>query len=247
MTTLKNIQETLETIAPLSLQCDWDNSGLLVDAYQPIERVLLCLDVTNEVVEEAVEYGAQLIISHHPVIFSGLKRIDSTHPVYRLCANDISCIAMHTNLDAAQGGVNDRLAELFSLTEVELFDDIGRMGRLAKPLAVTELAVKAKALLGASPRFYDSGKVISTLAVLGGAGNVVEKAYDVGADCLLTGELKYDGYLTAQRLGISVVEAGHFCTEWPVMSTLCERLTRHYGAEVTFMLSDVAGDPTTTL
>lgn len=248
MISIQKIMGALERIAPFSLKVQGDNVGLLVDCGEAIDSILLCLDVTPGVISEAVSRGASLIISHHPVIYHPIKVIQKDMPVYLLCKNNISCIAMHTNLDIADGGVNDRLAELFGIEKPEYFNDMGRIGRLKKPVLANELAQKAASMLSCYPKVYDSRKPVETLAVLGGSGSVVQEAFDAGADCLLTGEARYDQGLLAQQLGISLIQAGHFATEWPVVEVLFERLSRMFlRDEAEFFVSAVISDPMDTI
>ncbi len=245
MPDIKTIMNALEKIAPLSLQCEWDNSGLLVNSNKEVDSVLLCLDVTPSVIAEAVSRHADLIISHHPVIFKPIKSIKSTDPVYMLCQKEISCIAMHTNLDAAKGGVNDRLAELFGIVDPALFENIGRIGQLKREYFTLEMVKKAAGLLSYPPRYYDSGRAIRTVALIGGAGSMVEEAYNAEADLLLTGEVKHSDWLLARQLGISLIEAGHFATEWPVVELLYDRLYEMFDhSEIEFFVSAVEGEPT---
>ncbi len=248
MADIKKILKALDSIAPFSLQCEWDNSGLVVDSGQDIENILLCLDVTPSVIAEAVSRHANLIISHHPIIFNPLSSIAHTNPVYSLCRHTISCIAMHTNLDAAQGGVNDRLAELLGMMNTSVFEDLGRVGELKRDYSAEELAKKASVLLNCTPRFLNGQRPIRTLAVVGGSCSMVEQAYKIGADCLLTGEVKHNDWLTAERLGISLVEAGHFSTEWPIVEVLYDKLYEMFDrSEIECFVSAVAGEPSELL
>ncbi len=243
MLQIEKILKVLNQIAPFELCCDWDNCGLIVNSGKTVERVLLCLDVTKDTVDEARGINAELIISHHPVIFKPLKAMDYTLPVYQLCRDEISCIAMHTNLDAAQGGVNDILAEIINLKNVSGFTDVGRMGRLEPELTLTELTEKLALRLNYSPRFFDSGKRISTVAVVGGAGSFIEEAYKAGVDCLVTGELRHDDWLTAKRLSVSAIEAGHYATEKPIVCELYNKLTAELGDEAQFFVSKKEAEP----
>ena len=113
--TVQEILQELKAFAPLELACSWDNVGLLVDAGRPVDKVLTALDITAAVVEEAAREGCQLIVSHHPVIFDPMKRITADDIPALLLKNGISGICMHTNLDAAPGGVNDTLADLLGI------------------------------------------------------------------------------------------------------------------------------------
>ena len=132
MTTTHQIYEAMQRIAPLELAESWDNPGLLVDCGGPVEKVLVTLDITPEVVEEAAAKGCSLIVAHHPVIFSPLKKLGSRDVPFQLVQSGISAICMHTNLDAAEGGVNEVLAGIFGMRNWEIFaangDADGRNG-----------------------------------------------------------------------------------------------------------------------
>ncbi len=234
----------LNAIAPFELSCEWDNCGLLVNSGSDIRRVLLCLDVTEPVINEAIEKDIQLILSHHPVIFKPLSRIDYKSPVYKLCKNDISCIAMHTNLDAAKGGVNDLLCDILGLEGCSIFEEVGRIGRFDKPYSITDIALKIHDRLNYYPRYYDCGSEISCVAVLGGAGSVVAQAYNSGAQCLITGELRHSDWLLARQLGISAIEAGHYATEHPIVESLCRRLNLELAGRAEFLVSCAEPEPT---
>ena len=218
MATTNDIYAEMQRYAPLELAESWDNPGLLVDCGREVSRVLVTLDITPEVVEEAAAGGCELIVSHHPVIFSPLKKLTPRDVSFQLVQKGISAICMHTNLDAAEGGVNEVLAG-----EVD-------------PITVPELARKAQAVLGGRcnrPRsgpavqvkFADTGKTVKRLAVISGAGgSMFEDALAVGADCLLTGEANHHAAIDAVRLGLSLVAAGHYATEFPVCAAIADRL-----------------------
>jgi len=159
MPTISAIYRHLNTVLPTSLSCDWDNDGLMVcvSPEKEVKKILLALDVTPAVAEYAVKIGAELIISHHPLIFSGIKRMDghdgTSRKVISLIQNDIAVMSFHTRLDAADGGVNDILASLFSLSDVEKFgvdgDTAARIGTLPKPMAFEDFCRLVKDTLGA--------------------------------------------------------------------------------------------------
>ncbi len=247
MLQVEKILETLNQIAPFELCCDWDNCGLIVNSGKPIKRVLLCLDVTKDTIDEARELNAELIISHHPVIFKALKSVDYTMPAYQLCKEEISCIAMHTNLDAATDGVNDKLAEIMNLKNTVVFSDVGRLGCLEEETTTQDLAKILSIELGCSPRFFESKKKLKTVAVVGGAGSFIEDAHKSGADCLVTGELRHDDWLTAKRLSISAIEAGHYATEKPVVKVLHNKLLELHGKDAEFFVSCKETEPTRLL
>lgn len=236
MTTVRQVYEAMQAIAPLELAEHWDNPGLLVDCGGQMHRVLAALDITPEVVAEAAAKQCEMIVSHHPVIFDPLKKIGPQDVPFQLVQAGISAICMHTNLDAAEGGVNEVLAGIFGMRDWEVFaDGCGRVGEV-EPITVPELARKAQAVLGGRcnrPRsgpavqvkFADSGRTVKRLAVISGAGgSMFEDALAVGADCLLTGEANHHAAIDAVRLGLSLVAAGHYATEFPVCAAIADRL-----------------------
>lgn len=236
MTTVQQVYEVMQRLAPPELAEHWDNPGLLVDCGGNVRRVLVTLDITPEVVEEAAAKQCTVIVAHHPVIFDPLKRLCPADVPYQLVQAGISAICMHTNLDAAEGGVNEVLAGIFGMRDWEVFaDGCGRVGEV-EPITVPELARKAQAVLGGRcnrPRsgpavqvkFADSGRTVKRLAVISGAGgSMFEDALAVGADCLLTGEANHHAAIDAVRLGLSLVAAGHYATEFPVCAAIADRL-----------------------
>ena len=236
MWTVQEIYDEMARLAPPELAESWDNVGLLVDCGGPVDRVLVALDITPDVVAEAVQRGAQLIVSHHPVIFSPLKRLDGHDVAFQLVHSGVSAICMHTNLDAADGGVNDTLAALFGLrVTIPFAGGCGRIGTV-DTITVPQLADKAQQVLGAhinAPaagqavqiKYADCGRPVQRLAVVSGAGgSFFEEALALGADCLLTGEANHHHACDAVRLGVSLVAAGHYATEFPVTEVIAERL-----------------------
>lgn len=258
MVTTEKIYEAMQRLAPLELAESWDNPGLLVDCGGSVTRVLAALDITPEVAAEAKEKGCQLIVSHHPVIFSPLKRIGGQDVPFQLVRNGISAICMHTNLDAAAGGVNEVLAGLFGMREMEPFaGGCGRVGWI-DPIPVPQLARNAQTVLGGlcnlpasgpavQVKFADTGTPVRRLAVISGAGgSLFEEALAMGADCLLTGEASHHHALDAARLGLSLVAAGHYATEFPAMAVVAQRL-RAALPELEVLVSTRNRDPFTYL
>ena len=258
MVTTEKIYEAMQRLAPLELAESWDNPGLLVDCGGSVTRVLAALDITPEVAAEAKEKGCQLIVSHHPVIFSPLKRIGGQDVPFQLVRNGISAICMHTNLDAAAGGVNEVLAGLFGMREMEPFaGGCGRVGGI-DPIPVPQLARNAQTVLGGlcnlpasgpavQVKFADTGTPVRRLAVISGAGgSLFEEALAMGADCLLTGEASHHHALDAARLGLSLVAAGHYATEFPAMAVVAQRL-RAALPELEVLVSTENRDPYTYL
>ena len=229
MPTVQQIYDVLAALAPVDLAEDWDNVGLLVDAGRPVTRVMTTLDITTDVVRQAAEAGCQLIVSHHPVIFKGLKKLSPQDVPFQLVSNGISAICMHTNLDAAEGGVNDVLAALFGLKDAENFAaNCGRIGTVDETTAAA-LAQKAKTVLHAGVKYADAGKPIRRLALVsGGGGSFFAEAAALGADCLLTGEAGHHTALDSVALGMSLVAASHFSTERPVVPVLADLLQQKF-------------------
>ena len=232
MTTVREILTQLERHMPPELRESWDNIGLLVGrAGQQVERVICALDVTLPVVEEARESGAQLIVAHHPVIFTSVSRVTDETPtgrvVRRLIECDISAICMHTNLDSAQQGVNDQLAARLGLEEVENLGggesgQLGRVGQLPQQLALGEFVAHVREKLAAhGVRYVDSGRPVRRVAVGGGAcGKMMDLALEKGADTFVIGDCSYDIMCAARDKGLNLLDAGHFPTENVVVPAL---------------------------
>ena len=245
MNTVKEIYEALCALAPLELQLDYDNSGFLIGrADAPVEKALLSLDITKEVVEEAIERGAQLIVSHHPLIWEAMKSVTDDDPtrekILRLIEKRIAVISMHTNLDIAKGGVNDVLIALLGAENEGPFDEdgCGRKGRLDKavPLNVFLRTCKDK-LSTKGLRYYDAGRPAERIAVLGGSGgSSLPDAWAAGCDTFVTADVKYSVFLQARELGINLIDGDHFCTENPIMSVLREKLCSAF-PDTEFILS----------
>ena len=231
MATVREIYDLLDRKAPFRYQAGFDNAGFLVGrGDREVTMVLVALDITPEVIKEAVEKGCQLIVAHHPVIWGQIGQVtDETSTGRKLLAlmeNNIAAICAHTNLDAAEGGVNSELARLVGLEnpvplEVDGEDEkgvaygIGRVGLLSGgPLALEGV------------RVMDAGVPVHKVAVGGGAcGSMLPLAKAQGCDTFLTSDLKHDLYLEARVLGVNLLDAGHYSTETvvcPVVKTWLE-------------------------
>lgn len=237
MSTVTHIYDAIDRLAPFWLTMDFDNTGILVgDRNREVSCALLALDCTPAVVEQARQLGAQLIITHHPVIFHPLKRVNEDAVVYQLIRSDIAVISAHTNLDIAQGGVNDALASAIGLRDcrgLELLNEqtgawLGRIGTLPEPLSPEAFAAHIKACLNAaSVKFSAAPRVIRTVALCSGSGaDCLDAAISAGADALLTSEVKQHEYLAAAAAGISIFDAGHFDTEDIVIEPLRDYLAK---------------------
>ena len=210
-------------IAPLDSVWSDDNVGLLIDREGDVGRVLVALDVSLEIIKEAAAIGAQVIISHHPVIFSPLKSITYSSPygrrVMALIKNNIACICLHTNYDGAEGGINDELARLLGLTDVRVLVNsdgkYGRYGLLYAPQSLRAFAERVKHILkGTSVRAYDSGRPAHNVCVGSGrSGKIMDLAIKAGCDTLVTGDVSHDLLCEARDMGMNIIDAGHFATE----------------------------------
>ena len=263
MVIINDIYAFLNEIAPVRYQMDFDNAGFLVgDGGTAVKNALLALDITDAVIAEAIELRAQLIVSHHPLIFTPLRHATTDdlagRKVLTMARHGISAICMHTNLDAAEGGVNDVLADLFGIRQRTAFaDGCGRVGEI-DPITVPELAALAQRKLAAlcnapdtgtavQVKFADTGKPVHRLAVISGAGgSLFAEAIAEGADCLLTGEANHHHALDAKRLGLSLIAAGHYATEFPVTAAVAAAL-RTALPELEVLVSTENRDPYTYL
>jgi len=242
--TVKDLLKALDKIASFGLAEQWDNVGLMLgNPGQSIKGILVALDPTGEVLSEAIEIGADCIITHHPLIFHPLKSIDTGQPLGRFLRraleNNIAVIGCHTNLDQAVGGVNDVLANSLGLQDtrplVTVENDpepgspagLGRVGRLADPLS-GEAFIGYLCDLFKLPVLRVAGKLpeeISTVAVCGGSGSdLAPEAYASGAQVYITGEVKHSTARWAEAVGFCIIDAGHFSTENQVVESLVDVL-----------------------
>ncbi len=230
---LADILAVIDRKAPFSTALSFDNSGLLCgDKDREIRKVLLSLDITYSVIDEAEAAGADLILTHHPALFTAQKNFTPEDRVYRLIEKGIAAVAAHTNLDTADGGVNDVLANAVLLTQVEPWwgDDPGfvsRKGVLPAPMPLAGYAAKVKEILHCnSLRYADGGRPVHKVALCSGSGgDLWESLVGTDIDTLLTGEAKYHHFLEAAQSGINLIEAGHFATEVIVLPVLAAWLT----------------------
>ena len=237
--TAQDLYRALDERIPRSLSCEWDNDGVmcLPDPARPVRRVLIALDVTDRVIDAAIERGCDVILSHHPLVFHGLKHLTPEDPVVakciRLCSSGLAVFSFHTRLDAAVGGVNDTLAEMLGLTDVLPFSHegvpIGRIGTAPEEYEkACDFASFVAHRLGAPGVFLaDAGRPVHRVAVLGGSGSdCIEAALQAGADTYVTGEAAHHHMVGAPEQGFNLIAAGHFYTEHPVCTALQDMLHR---------------------
>ena len=223
----------MDAIAPPALAWEGDKIGLLVGTEkEEIKKVLVALDCTPNVIAEAVEKGVDLILTHHPSIHDPLTRLSPKDPKsavpYLLARHGIAHFAAHTNLDAAQGGVNDCLAACLGLENIRVLppENLGRVGTLPKPMPLSDFLELSCERLNVVPRYTgELQSIIRTIALVGGGGACdLPYAAAAGADILLTGDAKHSDALLARALGIALAACGHYETESVVLKPLIARL-----------------------
>ncbi|HJB81772.1 MAG TPA: Nif3-like dinuclear metal center hexameric protein [Candidatus Mediterraneibacter intestinavium] len=247
----KEIMKVIEASYPTEAALDFDNVGLLAGrAEKEVERVYLALDATDAVIGRAAEAGADMLITHHPLIFTPLKKVNDqdfvSKRVLRLIQNDISYYAMHTNYDVL------RMAELsekiLKITDAEVLDEtlenadgkkegIGRVGMLEKPVTLEECCVyvKHKLNLGSIKVFGDMGRMVRRMAVSPGSGkSAISAALRKGADVLVTGDIGHHDGIDAVEQGLCIIDAGHYGTEYIFLEDMQRFLNEKLpGLEVT--------------
>ena len=253
MVTVNDVLQVIQAIAPKSMKMEWDNVGLLCGSgKQPVKKILVALDPFESVCKEAAQVGADLLVTHHPLIFVAPKSITDDDGVGRailqLVRSGISAINAHTNLDCAPGGVNDVLARTLGLQDIQVIepsgvDEEGRPWGLLRQGIVEEQPLEdflahVKNTLGCEGlRFVPGGKKVSKVAVGGGScASELRDVADAGCDTFVTADVKYNQFWDAKELGVSLIDAGHFHTENPVCAVLAEKLQAAF-PEITVILS----------
>lgn len=223
------IIEKLETLSPAVFAEEWDNIGLLAGRRdKEVETVYIALDASDDVIEDAVRVGADMLLTHHPLIFKKISRVNTDdfigRRLYELIRNDISYYAMHTNFDVM--GMADAAADELSLKDREVLsvtyeDDIskegcGRVGRLKKCMSVAELAelVKARFCVPNVRVFGNPGDIVEVAAVMpGSGGSFIKDALKAGADVMITGDVDHHEGIDAVAQGLTIIDAGHYGIE----------------------------------
>ena len=251
MTTIGSIYDRIDSLAPFRNADSFDNSGLLVgNRCDEVTKVLLSLDATLAVADEAKEKGCQLVITHHPVLFNAIKKLDISHPAVRLMRYGVGCICAHTNLDSAEYNISDIMCELMGLKPDDGYFTVNRCdpetgaavgyGRVAdcESISPLNLAKKAKEAFGCDfVRYTDGGKDITRVAFCSGAGG--DFAYEClrhGAQAYITSDIKHHEILDANDMGLTIVDCGHFNTEVIVLPYLKKVLSEAF-SKVEFIIS----------
>lgn len=250
MTTVSDILNYIETLAPRELKMDWDNVGLNCGSRTAsVKKILVALDPFEHVCREAAQWNADLLVTHHPLIFRPLPMVTDDAAITRglmtLVRHNISHICAHTNLDCAPGGVNDALAAVLGLENVALLGAYGgmmRYGTVPEQSLEAFLAFVKDKLHCDGLRYCDGGKPVQKVAV--GGGSCSDGLYDAilaGCDTFVTSDVKYNGFWDAREQGLNLIDAGHFHTENPVVAVLAEKLAAQF-PEITVKISETHWD-----
>ena len=241
---LHEIIRYADAIAPFDSAAEWDNVGLLVGSPdREINRVLLALDITAAVVKEAHLKGAELILSHHPVIFSPLRALREDDAAYLLAKYDVAALCLHTDLDRADQGVNVQLAKALGLKITTFYpEDFLLVGKPETACSAEEFAALIKERLRAPSMRFTDGTVSRVAVSSGGGGEGVELSETYGFDAFVTGELKHHQYLYAADHGIAAFDAGHFSTEDVIIAPLREMFTARF-PDTEFLVGESAVCP----
>lgn len=228
--TVNDIYTYLHDKYDFSTALSYDNAGHLVGSLDStVTGIVVCLDCTEETVSCAVENGANLIVSHHPVIFDPLKKVTDESIVYRLIRNDISVISAHTNLDQADGGINETLARVIGLENIERVTDSEgfayRIGETKEPISADDFASVVSAKLSLPVKYVGTNSHIKRVAVCSGSGgSMLGEVAQTGVDAFVTADVKHDVFLDAHSIGMVLLDAGHFNTEDIIVEPLVKEL-----------------------
>lgn len=244
MATVKEISVFFNNVVPNSMKMGFDNVGFLVgDGSREVHKVMIALDITDEVIAEATEYGAELIVSHHPLMFS-LKNASTEDKIGRkivaMLGAGMSAICLHTNLDSAVGGVNDKLAEVLGIHSEGIIEvqgtysngtryGMGRYGTVEET-PLQDFLRHCKATLNCKGlRYVDAGKPVHKVAICGGSGSsMLEMVAALGCDTYVTADVKHNGFLDAKEMGLNLIDAGHYSTENVIVPVLRDILAKKY-------------------
>lgn len=258
MTTVADILKFLEFLAPRDMKMNWDNAGLLCGSrVTTVTKVLVALDPFEHVCREAADWGAELIVTHHPLIFKPLPNVTDETSIGRgimvLCRHGISAVNAHTNLDQAPGGVNDVLARTLGLENIRVVDPCGttesgepwgllRMGEVKEQGLEAFLATVKEKLGCEGLRYVSGGKTVRRVAVGGGScADGMLDALAAGCDTFVTADVKYNQFWDACDLGLNLIDAGHFYTENPIVAVLAEKIAGEF-PDVEVRISQKHGD-----
>lgn len=234
MATVRDIYNFIDLLAPFNTQAEWDNSGLLVgNENSVVNKIIFALDVTSDVIEQAKNVGADLIVTHHPVIFKPVSNVLNDSLIYKIIENNISIICAHTNYDKAIDGVNDILCYTVNADKIEKIDDTFlNIATFDNTYSADEFAKHLKEKLNGAVRYNNLNKNIRKIAVCSGSGSdYLSLAKELSCDALLTGDASHHSFLDANEMGIVLFACGHFETEMIAIKPLLERIEKDFNIE----------------
>lgn len=258
-TKVKDIAKEMEKFAPIALKEDFDNVGLMVGSKEKeVKKVLLALDCTKEVIEEGKREGVDLIVTHHPLIFRKPSRIVNDDlqgwKIIELIKNDISLYSSHTNLDSTRNGINEEIVKVLGFSNGKLIQSskvrgfeecgLGRIVYLDNEVEVNSIINRVKEKLGInSLRVVLGREKVKAIAIINGSGqDFIGKAISMGADCIITGDTSYHFASDYKEMGVSIIDPGHFPTEWIVFLKVMEQIKEKFEG-VEFIHSKCSKDP----
>ena len=230
--TVQNIFDFLNNEFPVDTACGFDNVGTLVgDRKKTVTKAVVALDCTMPVINKAVENGCELIITHHPVIFNGLKSVLDDTLVFEIIKNGLSVISMHTNLDQGDGGVNDALCNAIGLKKVEIVEApdkyLLKKGEIS-PLSADDFAKHLKNTLNYPVKYVGEGVIKNVLVCSGSGAQYHTLCKANSCDALVTADVRHNNFLDAAQNGVALYDCGHFNTEVVVIKPLCELLSNEF-------------------
>ena len=234
MATVRDIYNYIDSFAPFNTQAEWDNSGLLVgNENSVVNKIIFALDVTTDVIEQAKTVGADLIVTHHPVIFKPVSNVLNDSLIYKLIENNMSIICSHTNYDKAIDGVNDILCCTVGADKIEKIDDTFlNIATFNNTNSTDEFAKHLKEKLNGALRYNNLNKNINKVAVCSGSGSdYLSLAKELQCDALLTGDASHHSFLDANEMGIVLFACGHFETETIAIKPLLEKIENEFNIE----------------
>lgn len=258
---VKDIESFMNKLAPEVLKESFDNVGLMVgDENQNVTRVLLALDCTKKVIEEAIDKKCDMIITHHPLIFRKPNRIVKSdllgEKIITLIKNNISLYSSHTNLDSVKDGINDTIVKMLGFDSDKIIEKsnnknfecagLGRIVYLNEYMNLDDLICKIKKNLNVNVlRVVKGNENVKTLAIINGSGqDFIGEAVKLGADCIITGDTTYHFASDYKELGVTIIDPGHFSTEWLVFLEAIKPLKEQF-KNIEFINSNVSEDPYT--
>lgn len=234
MATVGDIYNFIDSIAPFNAAEEWDNSGLLVgDENKTVNKIMFALDCTNDVINQAVSCNADLIITHHPMIFKPISEVTADSLVYKLIKNDLSIICAHTNYDKAIDGVNDILCYTMNFDRFEKIDGTClNVAYFNNEIFADDFVKQVNEKLNGIVRYNSVEKSIKKVAVCSGSGSdYLALAKELNCDALLTGDGSHHNFLDADEMGILLVCAGHFETEMIAIAPLADKIKNNFSIE----------------